>query len=267
MDNGTKVSFIPKKPLLRKTEKQTRPMSLLLFLSFFIFFITLAAYGGLYFYYANLKAVLEDKTKELEIAKEKADPTGSIEKAEILQAKINNTKNLLSKHVAPSRVFNLLEEVTLKSITLNGFTLEKESSAVRQTGIKGDGSEAVSMSDFVIKTGGTAYSYASLAYQSDILKKEVKENNRIKSFSITNLIPDTEGRVTFTLDLVLHAPFLSYKDTLDTQEDIPDGFINERAQKTENKKTSEEVFNETTLSDSETVSILDSIFNFFRNRK
>jgi len=267
MDNGTKVSFIPKKPLSRKMEKRTRPMSLLLFISFFIFFTTFVAYGGLYFYYENLKTVLDNKTKELEIAKEKADPTGAIEKAEKLQLKINNTKNLLSKHVAPSKVFDLLEDTTLKSIVLSGFTLEKVDKASDQTMSKGNMSQVSTPSIFVIKTNGVAPSYASLAYQSDILNKEIEKNNRIESFSITNLDPDANGGVSFTLDISLRTPFLSYsqKETPDKQS----GFINERAQKTKDKISPEEDLNRTTLPDStsEEVSIFDSVLNFFKNLK
>jgi len=261
MDNGTKVSFIPKKPLSRRTERRTRPVSFLLFASFFIFFITLASYGGLYFYYANLKTVLDNKTKELEVAKEKADPTGAIEKAEKLQVKINNTKNLLNKHVAPSKIFNLLEEVTLKSIVLNGFTLEKRNKQVNQVESKSI-TQAVSTFNFVVNTSGVAQSYASLAYQSDILKKEIKENNRIESFLITNLSPNEKGEISFTLEIVLRAPFLSYKDTV---KDTVNNFDSKIIQKVVDKKSLDSVLNKTSSVDSEKVSVFDSIFNFFKN--
>lgn len=254
MDNGTKVSFIPKKPLSGRIERRTRPVSFVLFLSFFIFFVTLTVYGGLYFYYANLETVLDNKTKELEVAKEKADPTGAIEKAKKLQIKINNTKNLLNKHVAPSQVFNLLEEVTLKSVVLDGFTLEKRNKQVESKSV----TQAISTFNFVIKTNGIAQSYASLAYQSDILKKEIKENNRIESFLITNLSPNEKGEILFTLEMVLYAPFLSYKDTINN-------FDSKMIQKVVDKKSLDSILNKASSADPEKVSIFDSIFNFFKN--
>ncbi len=257
MDNGTKVSFIPKKPMSRRTERRTRPVSFLLFSSFFIFFITLAGYGGLYFYNTNLKTVLDNKTKELEVAKEKADPTGAIEKAEKLQIKITNTKNLLNKHVAPSQIFDLLQEITLKSIVLDGFTLEKRNKQVSQVESKNT-PQAISTFNFVINTSGTAQSYASLAYQSDILKKEIKENNRIESFLITNLSPNEKGEISFTLEIVLHEPFLSYKDTIDNSD-------LKIIQKVVDKKSLDSILNKKDSVDSEKVSIFDSIFNFFKN--
>jgi len=208
MYKGTKISFIPKKPLAIKTERSTRPMSVLLFVSFGIFFISLALFGGLYLYNNNLKGVLEEKTKELEMEKKKADPAGIIERAEKLQVKINNAKDLLNEHTALSRAFGLLEEVTLENIILSGLTLEKknaEQAAVR------DEAQTASVSSFVIKTSGIAPSYASLAYQSDVLKNEVKEKQRIESFLISNPSLDQSGNVSFEIEVSVNPSFLLYE--------------------------------------------------------
>jgi len=264
MDKDTKVSFIPKKPLSGKTDRRARPMSLLLFLSFLIFFITLAAYGGLYFYNSNLQVVLEGKVADLEAAKEKADPTGAIKKAEDLQARINNTKNLLEGHIAPSRVFDLLEEVTLKSVVLNGFTFEKESIDTNQGGALRESVQSAGTSNFVIRTGGNASSYASLAYQSDVLKQDIENNRRIKSFSIKNPSLDVSGNVTFDLDITLDTIFLLYKGAFDNGISNQDTTVTEEITLEEFLETEEDLesFEEVTPEAPETTSSTSTIEDF-----
>jgi hypothetical protein len=216
MNKGTKISFIPKKPLVRKIEKNSRPISALLFASFGIFFITLALFGGLYLYTNNLKTVLEEKTKKLEVEKNKVDPSGVIDASKVLQEKISKAKDILNKHIALSRMFDVLEKITLKNIVLNGFTLEKsekgDTGANNGVGFR-DGSQTAQVAGFEISTSGTAPSYAALAYQSDVLKDEIKENRRIESFSISNPALDQDGNVIFDIKISLNPSFLLYEAT------------------------------------------------------
>ncbi len=215
MVKGTKISFIPKKPLARKIKKTTRPVSALLFLSFGIFFIVIASYGALYLYKSNLKEVLNEKTKELETERKKADPSGIVEKSKKIQTKINNAKELLDKHVALSRMFDLLEELTLNNIVLNGLTLEKENIDTSNTDLTNEQAQNTDISNFIIKTTGVASSYASLAYQSDVLKNEVKENRRVKSFSISNPSLDESGNISFDLEVSVNPAVLLYEISKD----------------------------------------------------
>jgi len=219
MDKGnTKISFIPKKPLSRRLDRSSRPMSLLLFLSFALFFITLAAYGGLYLYNINFKSGIEVKAEELKVEKEKADPTGAIKDAKELQSKINNTKSLLSKHVAPSRIFGFLEDVTLGSIFFDKLTLEKATVDDNKISDK-------NISGFLIKMNGIAPGYTSLAYQSDVLRGEVVDGTKISGFSIDNVSLDEAGKVSFELSAVLPQPFLLYEKAGDSNIDITNNEI------------------------------------------
>lgn len=219
MDKGSKISFIPKKPLVKKVEKSTRPMSLVLFLSLFVFFATLAAYGGAYFYDMRLAETLEEKVKNLEIEKEKADPAGAIERAEEIQAKIKNTKELLGAHIAPTRIFELLEEVTLASVSFDTLTFSGETTEVATEGRPGIASQrnatGETETNFMIELSGIAPSYASLAYQSDVLKREVLEGQRVKEFSLSNVNLDESGNVMFGLEVKLDKAFLLYNRVLD----------------------------------------------------
>ena len=211
MDRRTNVSFIPKKPLVKKINRSKRPVGIFLFLAYFIFFLTLASYGILYFYYSNLKVVLVEKTAEFEMEKAKADPAGIIEEAEVLQARISSVENLLEKHVAPSRLFELLEEVTLENIVFNDFLFEKVNVEQQAVGAPVGTVQSVSTPSFVVQIKGKALSYASLAYQSDVLKEEIEKNQRVKRFLIKNVTLDEVGNILFDLDLTLSSSLLSYK--------------------------------------------------------
>jgi len=219
MDFGKNISFIPKKPLTRKVDKPNRPVSILLVLSYFIFFTVIASYGGLYFYNKSLKNTLAKNTKELEIEKSKADPSSAVEEGEKLQKQINSVKDLLNNHVALSTVFEILEGVTLKSITLQEFSLEQDKPADGSVDAKGN-NQTVNGSGFVIKTKGIAPSYGSLAYQSDVLKKEVESGDKIKSFSIDKPILDESGNISFNLDITVDSQFLLYKKKIDEEKQL-----------------------------------------------
>lgn len=213
MDKGTKISFIPKKPLVKTGEMRSRPISLALFISLAIFFVTLATYGGLYFYNNTLENGLKEKIKELELEKIKADPSGTIAKAEELQAKIGSVEDLLDRHVSPSSVFNLLQEITLKNITLNSFSIEKTEKGSTSKIVGSAMSSAVNSSGFTVNVKGKASSYSSLAYQSDVLKKEIEEKQRIVSFSVGNISLDESSNVLFSLNIELDPVFLLYDET------------------------------------------------------
>lgn len=220
MDFGKNISFIPKKPLTRKVERSNRPVSILLVVSYFVFFATIASYGGLYFYNKSLKNILTDKTAELEIERKKIDPSSAVEDGEKLQKRITNFKDLLDKHVAVSTVFDILEGVTLKSIVLQEFSLEKGGSVENGSFGRIDGAQTTNTTDFVIKIKGVAPSYGSLAYQSDVLKNEVKSGDRIKSFSIERPILDDSGNVSFELNITVDSNFLLYKKVLEQNKQL-----------------------------------------------
>ena len=214
MNFGKKISFIPKKPLTRKTEKTKHPVGLLLFATYFIFFATIAFYGGLYLYNKSIKNTLIEKTKELETEKTKIDPFSVVEKGEKLQKKINGAQSLLNKHLAPSSVFSILEKAILKSITLQEFSLGlDDSTGGNNDAYKNvDDKQTATDPDFIIKTKGIAINYESLAYQSDVLKKETEKRQEIKGFSIKDLSLDSSGNVSFNLSIIVDRSFLLYKN-------------------------------------------------------
>ncbi len=209
MDKRNKISFIPQKPISRKVQRSGRPTSLLLVLSFAVFFFTFVLYGGMTFYSFNLKKVIDDKQGELKLSKEELDPGDTMGKAQKFQKKITDVKNVLDSHIAPSVVFGLLEDITLQSISFSTFEFTGSDDTTGQ-GVVVDEKSVRTL--FSIKLKGRAPGYSSVAYQSEVIKEEIKENTRIEDFSISGISLDETGNVLFDLELGVAPSFLVYRD-------------------------------------------------------
>ena len=114
MDNN-KISFIPKKSLARTDLSGKKPISLFLTLSFSIFLITCAVYGGAYIYSQTLEKGIDVKKKELQDLKNEFD-LSIIDKAKDLKARIKSAQELVDGHLALSLFFDFLEQATLRSV-------------------------------------------------------------------------------------------------------------------------------------------------------
>ena len=197
MKRNTKVSFIPQKSLAKDSDKRVYPINILLFISLILFFLTLSFYGGLYLYKANLDKVINEKEKELIERKQKIDSFSVADEAKNLQKKINNVSNLLNKHVATSRIFMFIEEVTLKNVRFKDLNF-------------GTDELTDNTSDYSIKLKGEAPSYASLAYQIDVLKNEMVKDGRVKDFIISDVrLGETRG-VLFDINIILQPSYFLY---------------------------------------------------------
>ncbi len=248
MDKRNKISFIPQKPISRKIQGSIRPASLMIAVSFAVFFFTFAVYGGMFFYNFNLENAVEDKQQELKLVKDKLDPGDIMGRAQKLQKKVSNVSGILDSHIAPSIVFGLLEDITLQSISFNTFEFTNSDDTMgRGVGLeeKSDGTS------FSINLKGVAPSYSSVAYQSDIIEKEIKKNNRVENFIISNISLDNTGSILFDLDLSISPSLLVYRDSI-KQDQVFNGEI----------ENIEQINNEDTSSlDSFGLEELDAIFN------
>jgi len=208
MDKRNKISFIPQKPISRKIKGPVRPASLMIAVSFAVFFFTFIVYGGMFFYNLNLEKVVEGKQEELKLAKEKLDPGDIMGRAQRLQEKVSNVSGILDSHIAPSVVFGLIEDITLQSISFNTFEFTEGNNASEQGMEKSDGAS------FSINLKGVAPSYSSVAYQSNVIEKEIKKSNRVENFIISNISLDNTGSILFDLELSISPSLLVYRDSI-----------------------------------------------------
>src|SRR3989344_394255 len=113
MDRETKLSFIPKKPLARSNLLESRPVSLFLTISFSLLVITMAVYGGFYFYTDALKKEIVEKKTTLEEARKKFD-LSIVEKAKSFKSQIETAQGLIDGHIALSSLLDFLGGATLQ---------------------------------------------------------------------------------------------------------------------------------------------------------
>src|SRR3989304_5928554 len=121
--NQVQTSFIPKKPLTEERAPKARSFSLVNFVSIVIFLGSLIAAGGLYFYQVALKTNIADMSASLERSKASFEP-GLISDLQVLDKRLNSSKEILGNHLAISPIFKSLEALTLKSVRFNKFSYE-----------------------------------------------------------------------------------------------------------------------------------------------
>lgn len=199
VSNPPKVSFIPKSPLTREESfmNRRRPRSITGFLAIFSFVVSIGSYAGLYFYESTLSKEVEKKAAEIASIQSEFLQSPEIDKAKIFQARADLAKELLDQHIAVSPVFSFLSSNTLGSILYDSFDFKKDNNV------------------WIMSLTGEAPSYASLAYQTDVLKKKNKENGFV-DFSISNIALTKSGTVTFALSVDFAQSQLAYskKDML-----------------------------------------------------
>lgn len=193
MDSNNKISFIPKKSLARTDLSGKKPISLFLTLSFSIFLITCAVYGGAYMYTQTLEKGIEVKKKELKELRNNFD-LSIIDKAKDLKARMKSAQELVDGHVALSSFFDFLEQATLKSVGYSSFQYSNK-----------DGKLEASLV-------GMAPNYASVAIQRDGFLLETENKGRLSNFSMGGYKLDENGNVSFTLKASLNPSLFLYKN-------------------------------------------------------
>ena len=195
MEQNFQTSFIPKKPMLEERARNSRPTSFLTVLSIFIFFAVVVASGGLYFYKGMMTKNIASMDNSLTLAKSSFEPD-QIARLQTLDKRLSAAETILSKHVAVSPIFKVLQDLTMKTVRYTKFTYA----------LGDDGKVDVKMS-------GQAIGYRSVALQSDLYAK----NKALIDPVFSNLSLDDKGNVLFDLEFSVDPTFVDYKQMLASQ--------------------------------------------------
>src|SRR3989344_2014640 len=119
MANSFDTSFIPQQPLLKVegSARRFESVNIILVIAFFVFFVTLIVWGGMYFYKTSIDKRIAESEKELQ----------SKEANLKIDERLSIAKGLLQNHVAFSTILTLLEEITAKNIGLTGLKYSVDS--------------------------------------------------------------------------------------------------------------------------------------------
>lgn len=184
VSNPPKVSFIPKGSLAHEESfmERRRPRSVTGFLAIFAFVASVGSYAGFYFYANSLLKEVEKKSVSISNTQREFLKSPEINKAKVFRARAELARELLDQHIAISPIFAFLSGNTLGSILYDSFSFNRNGNT------------------WALSLTGEAPSYASLAYQADVLRKKSTENEFL-GFSINDITLTKSGTVTFAMSV------------------------------------------------------------------
>ena len=191
MDPQVSTSFIPKEALTAQ-KARSGGMGIFFLISLLIFIVSLIAAGGAFAYQQVLNQKLADAKTSLAKDQGAFDPA-TIAELVRMDSRINQAKQLLQKHVAPSGIFDFLALNTLVNVQFTSLDYK----------LNDDGSADVELN-------GSADSFATIALQSDALGKLAA----LKDVIFSNITVDQGGRVNFALNATVDKSIISYAKLL-----------------------------------------------------
>jgi hypothetical protein len=202
MESRFQTSFIPKKPVVSEPNKKPKVVNLFAVLGTVIFILVLIASVGTFFYKSYLAKTIEAGKVQLEGEKKNLDPE-LVKKIVRLDNRFKAASVLFDQHLATSRIFDVLEKITLPSVRFKKFNFSYL------------GNDKVSLS-----MSGEATGFSAIALQSDV----INDNPTFKEPIVGDLALESSGAVAFTMTANIDPSILYFKKYLnfvDTQTSTP----------------------------------------------
>lgn len=181
MSPNIPTSFVPKQPVRTVVQRPKSTGNVFLTVSFFLLGLALLGSAGVFAYQQYLNGVLASKEARLEQARQNID-SETVADFIKLRNRFTIGEELLSRHVAVSQFFDVLEGLTLQSVRFNTFTYN----------LAEDGSAEIEME-------GTARNFNALAAESNAFGAEP----RIRSAIFSGITVNANGSVSFALSAEL----------------------------------------------------------------
>ena len=191
MDPQVQASFIPKKSLEVSRGAGSSRFGLFFLVGLLIFIASLIAAGSAFLYQQYLQTALSSKSKSLALSEGAYDPS-VINDLMRLDTRINQSRLLLSKHAAPSALFDFLSAQTLQNVSFKDFSYVLNS----------DGSATIGMT-------GNADSFATVALQSD----QFGASKSLKNVVFSNIAVGDKGGINFAVSATVIPDLLLYKNS------------------------------------------------------
>ncbi len=199
METKFQTSFIPKNPaipsqtvVMGRQTSVVRSSGLLNLIAGLIFAMIILVALGLFGYKIVLNRQIEQAGADIDAASTAFQPD-KIRQIIDENARMIAAKNLLDKHVATSKIFLLLQNLTVKKMRFSDFDFTNKDGQV------------------LLKMKGESQTYNALAEQGDIFSK----NDFIKSPEFSNFTLKDNGYITFDFSATIDPDLISYKKALD----------------------------------------------------
>lgn len=182
-------SFIPKTRLTAPTYRK-KGFELGILAAAFILFVSIAMFGGVYFYRDSIKSQIASKKQSLIRAKEAFEPA-LISELSRLNSAINSAQVLLDKHQAASKIFKLIGDLTLKETVFSNFQYRGASLKDRA----------------VVSMAGETTGYTGVAQQARLLE----DSEAIDQVKFSGLSLKEGGRISFSVEIEINPSHLIYQ--------------------------------------------------------
>lgn len=182
-----KPSLIPKTSLAAKSIYQPRKTSFLAVFTVGAFFISAGILAGGYFYQSFLETRIKELNDTLKRTESEFEPA-SMEELVRTSDLIKNSKIVLAEHKTPSKVFLLIENLTLPVVRFSGFSFGEK-----------DGQYSAVMN-------GEAKSYTAIAQQAAVFSQSAL----VEKAGFSNFVLKNEGSVSFNVSLVINPDLLKF---------------------------------------------------------
>jgi len=190
MDTKFQSSFIPKQPVNEPVRVHVGS-NIFFLLSFLVFIVGCVGSGGVYLWNQQMDKKITDINASLIKFRNSFDQN-TIKEFVLLNNRINSADTLLKQHVAPSVLFKVIGDVTLRKVRFTSFKYNNA------------GGDKIS-----INMAGMAESYEAVALQaSAFTNPKLRNVFRNSIFSDPNLNDD--GGATFTFSTGIDPTLLNY---------------------------------------------------------
>ena len=190
---GFQTTFIPKRDDTQK-RRTTSGGSAFMAVGIIILVCTVIAAVGLFLYTKSIEASIANKKESLERSQSKFEP-GLIQLLADLDSRLINATDILETHVAPSKLFSILERATVQTVRFTNFTYSYDEQ----------------LNEVSLSLSGEGQSYASVALQSDEFEENALFRNPVFSGVDLN---ETTGLVSFNVSVSVDVAEIQYVDSL-----------------------------------------------------
>ena len=204
MEQNFQTSFIPKKPMVEVRATATKPVGILVVLSMLVLFTILLGTAGLYFYKTSLTKSLAQMEGDLSKARNRFEPS-KITELQLLDKRLRASSEILASHVIVTPIFEILQDLTMKTVRYTKFNYSIESVSQNQNGVD------IKNDRMLVKISGLAIGYRSVALQSDLFTK----NKNLIEPVFSNLTLNEKGEVVFDLEFSVDPGFVNYKQMVE----------------------------------------------------
>jgi hypothetical protein len=183
----TTTSFIPKTRMTTTTYKKSG-LGLGFFISLLILILSAGLFGGVYLYRSSLQTEVKDMTASLEIAKKSFEPSLIAELDKFTSA-VNSAKVLFNQHRDISKIFKLINDLTLKDVKFSDFDYGVDNKIA------------------VLTMSGEAKSYTTIALQAKLFEN----SDFVDRVIFSNFSLKEGGKVSFGVEIDFKPSYLFYQ--------------------------------------------------------